>query len=189
MFLPAMQHYVPTVRVIVTSATPARMVDPLRQAIRSVDPDLAVLDAQPLSEAGWILTEGHRVVSLVLISLGALGVGIALLGLYGVLAFVIGLRSREFGIRRALGATSGTIYGMVVRSGLTMAGVGTVVGGLLAFSVGQVIRRFLQPGITPHDPATFAIVVCLLMCVAVAGATLAARRAVRVHPSVALRDQ
>jgi predicted permease len=187
-FLPTAQHYTPAVTVIVTSATPTRMTEPLRQALRSVDPDLAVLDVQPLAEAGWIMTHAYRVVSLVLMSLGALGIGIALLGLYGVLAFVISLRTREFGIRRALGASSGAIYWMVVRSGLVMATGGALAGGLLAAAVGRVIGQFLQPGIAPHDPATLATVAALLVASAAAGSALAARRAARVDPNVALRD-
>lgn len=186
--LPATQQYVSRMAVIVTGAAPAQFVEPLRRAIRAVDPEVAVVDVRLLSAPNDMMTEGHRVGGLVVAALGALGLAIALVGLYGVLAFVISQRTREFGIRRALGATSGRIYRIVVTSGLWMAGIGAVAGIALALVTTPLLTRFLHPDISPYDIVTLVVVTGFLFATAAAGSALAARRAARVDPNVALRD-
>lgn len=186
--LPTTQHYAPRMTVVVTSAVPAQMVEPLRRAVRSAEPDLAVTDARLLTEASHMFVSAYRIGGLIVATLGGLGVSIALFGLYGVLSFVITERTREFGIRRALGATSGSIYRMVVVSGLWMTGIGTVVGLALALATAELLTSFLHRDVPPHDIVTLVCVAVFLALTTTAGSALAARRAARVDPNVALRD-
>ena len=124
---------------------------------------------------------------LVLGSLGALGLGIAVLGLYGVMAYVVSQRTREFGIRKALGASGPQLYSLVLRQGLRMLIFGVVPGVIVAF-IGAAFLRHVLYGIEPHDPLTFVGVPLALVLVGVAASYLPARRAAGVEPNVALRD-
>jgi predicted permease len=187
LYVPVAQHYSPRMTVVVTSNSPAAMVEPLRRAIRSIDPDLAVLDAGTLSDGSAMVASVYRVIGLLVSTLAAIGFGTAVFGLYGVLSFAVSQRTREFGIRRALGATTRVIYAMVVRSGVTMALAGAAVGIGVALLIGQVIGHLLY-GVAPYDPLTLAVVAATLISTVVAGSALAARRAARVDPNVALRD-
>ena len=116
-----------------------------------------------------------------------LGFGIAILGLYGVMAYFVGQRTREFGIRRALGATSERIYAIVIRSSLRMLVLGVMAGLPMAFIAAGLLRRLLY-GIAPHDLLTFSVVPLALVAAGVGSSWLAARRAARVTPTEALRD-
>jgi ABC-type antimicrobial peptide transport system permease subunit len=187
LYVPIAQDYLPQVSVAVrTEGAPEAVVEPLRRAIRSVDPELAV-SGQTVADAIGFLLAPIRAAAWILGGLGSLGLGIALLGVYGMVAYSSSQRMREFGIRKALGATTAGIYIVVLRSSLRMLIVGTVPGMVVAFVAAGFLRNLVY-GIDSRDPLTFIAVPAVLILAGVGAAALAARRAARVDPRDALRS-
>jgi len=188
LYVPAEQHYSGRMSIIVrTASDPAAMVEPLRQTLRAVDVDLAVFDARTVADTVGLGLTPIRISALVFGSLGMLGFGIAVLGLYGVMAYVVSQRTREFGIRKALGASAPQVYSVVLRQGLRMLVYGVAPGLVVAFIAAGYLRHLLY-GIEPHDPVTFVGVPLALVLVGLAAAYVPARRAAHVDPNIALRD-
>lgn len=113
---------------------------------------------------------------------------LAAIGTYGVLAYDVAERTREIGIRMALGARSDRVLRMVMGRTLVLAGVGIAIGVIGALGTTRVLSRFLF-GISPTDPAAFGATAAVLVCVALAAATLPAWRASRVDPVIALKEE
>jgi putative ABC transport system permease protein len=107
-------------------------------------------------------------------------------GIYGVVAYAVARRTREIGVRMALGARAGDVLGMVLREGGTLAAAGVTLGIAGALAASRVLAGFLF-GVTPSDPAVFIVVPLLLGAVAIGACLVPARRAARVDPTVALR--
>jgi putative ABC transport system permease protein len=118
--------------------------------------------------------------------LGATGLVLAAVGVYGVIAYVVAQRTHELGVRMALGASGHTVQWMVVRQGLVLAVAGVVVGMVVSLAAARTLRSMMF-GITAHDPITFAVVGALLAIVAIVASYVPARRATRIDPLVALR--
>jgi predicted permease len=188
LYRPLEQDYSPKMSVIVrTASNPAALVEPLTRALRSVDPDLAVFDARTVRAAVDVLLAPFRIAALVLGALGILGFGIAALGLYGVMAYMVAERRREFGIRMALGATAGEIYRGVIVSGLRMMLLGLLPGLAIAFMAASLLEHLIY-GVEPHDALTFTSVPLLLVAVGLLAAAFAARKVSHIDPNVALRE-
>jgi putative ABC transport system permease protein len=113
---------------------------------------------------------------------------LAALGLYGVLAYSVTRRTREIGIRIALGSPRTSICGLIVRQGIIMVGLGILIGVLVSLSCGPLMRHFVY-GVTPHDPVNMIGVTALLGGIAILACWLPARRAARVDPVIALRSE
>jgi putative ABC transport system permease protein len=113
---------------------------------------------------------------------------LAALGLYGVLAYSVTRRTREIGIRIALGSPRAKICGLVVRQGMIMVALGILTGVAISVACGPLVRHFVY-GVTPHDPAMIIGVAILLMAIAILACWLPARRAMRVDPIQALRAE
>jgi putative ABC transport system permease protein len=113
---------------------------------------------------------------------------IATIGIYGVLAYSVNQRTREIGLRMALGATPGSVLKMIVRGGMKLVLVGVAVGLAGGLALGRAVSSLVF-GVTVRDPATFAVVAVTLTSVALAACAIPARRAARVDPMVALRDE
>jgi predicted permease len=187
LYVPVEQNYSGRMSIIVrTASQPAAMVGPLRQALRAVDQDLAVFDARTVADTVGLLLMPIRVTALVLGIIGALGLSIAVLGLYGVMAYLVSQRTREFGIRQALGASGAQIYTGVMRQGLRMLVLGVVPGVVVAF-IGAGFLKHILYGIPPHDLQTFVAVPSALVLVGLVAAFVPARRAAHVEPNIALR--
>jgi putative ABC transport system permease protein len=119
-------------------------------------------------------------------ALGFLGLALAVVGIYGVMAYAVGQRTQEIGVRMALGAQRRTILWMVSRRGILIIGIGLSIGLLAAIAAGQLVGEFLV-GIGPADPVTYITVSMLLSSIALAACYIAARRAMHIEPTVALR--
>jgi putative ABC transport system permease protein len=172
----------------VTDRDVAALVDPMRAAIAALDPALAVAEVTTMAQ---VLADESAPQRFSTVLLGAFASGAVLLaavGLYGMLAFGVALRTREIGVRLALGATRGEVLGLVVREGmtLTMAGLGLGIAG--AFAATRLMRGLLYQT-APLDPVTFASVPGILAVVALLACYLPARRAARVEPMAALRAE
>jgi putative ABC transport system permease protein len=158
----------------------------IRDAVREVDPDIAVDDIVPMGEvvSGSISAERFRTLLLGLFA--GTAVLLAVIGLYGVLATIVASRSREMGIRAALGARPAGLFALVVGEGMGLAALGLAAGLLAALAAGRFFTGFLFE-ITPVDSVTYLGVAALVLAVAFAASALPARRATRIDPCEALR--
>ena len=174
--------------VLRTRVEPSSLAGPLRAAVWSIDPEQPVTYVMPMAElaseslafrrAGMILAGGFGLLALIL----------AAIGIYGVLSYSVSRRTREIGVRIALGATRGEVARLVMREGLVMTAAGTLIG--LAAALG--LTRFLSSvlfEVSPGDPATYLAVAAVLSAVALLATLLPARRATSVDPLVALRAE
>jgi putative ABC transport system permease protein len=130
----------------------------------------------------------HRFRTVLLAAFAGVAVLLAALGIYGVLAYFVSQRSRELGIRLALGARPGALFGMVVRQGMRPVAIGAAVGLAGAVAITTVMQSLLF-GVNPVDPATYAAAAATLAIIALAACAVPALRATRVDPLVALRDE
>src|SRR5690242_9832087 len=192
------QVYVPFTRtvwghmslVVRTAVAPARFLATLRRAVRQVDPDIPMTLSGGRSAADTIdITAGlesRQLDTWLLGSFAAAALLLAAIGIYGLLAYAVGQRRRELGIRLALGASRGDVMSQVVGDGIRLAGVGIGLGVLIALAVTRLLTALLY-GVGASDPTTFVGVVALLVVVSLVASYLPARRAARVDPMVALR--
>ncbi len=121
-------------------------------------------------------------------SMGLLALALAVVGLYSVVSLAVARRTREIGVRMALGAKPGQVLQLVLRQGMGLVGLGGLLGGAAALGLGRVVSSLLI-GISPHDPVTLLLVMVMLAAVAAAATLLPARRAARVDPMTALRTE
>lgn len=171
-----------------TPGDPAALVPTVRAAMRELAPDVPLYDVKPLPQLVREATARERLISISLVAFGALGLVLAALGVYGVLSFSVAQRTREVGVRMALGARAADVVRLVVGQGLVMVAAGLGVGVALALALTRTLRGVLF-GVTPNDPLTLAAVAVLLVGVAVVAAIVPAGRAARVDPMVALRTE
>jgi putative ABC transport system permease protein len=153
-----------------------------------VDPSIPVTQVRPMSEVLSVSLAAQRFNTLLLCVFAGVALLLASVGLYGVLAFSVAQRTREIGIRMALGAQAGDVLRLVLRQGLALSVLGVAVG-ICASVAGTRVLRGLLYGLAPTDPATFTAVALLLLVVALVACLIPARRALRVDPVVALRHE
>jgi putative ABC transport system permease protein len=164
------------------------MITALQQAIWSVDKDTPITAVATMDQIVAESVAAPRYQTMLLAAFGALGLLLAMVGIYGVISHGVSQRTHEIGVRMALGAARGDVLRMVMREGMLLALGGIVVG--VAGALG--LTRFLQSllfEVKPTDPATFVGVAVALMLVAMAACYVPARRAMRVDPMVALRHE
>ena len=187
-YLPFSQHYESTMAVVArTEGDPSGLTGTLRSAVTGVDPDLIVLDAGTGMALAGADNLTSRITATVAGLLGLLALALAMAGLYGVLSHVVARRTRELGVRMALGADAGRIARQVL-----IEGVSPVVGGLvLGLTLGAIARLLLRPFVARLFPAMDATVLLIVpvpfLVAAMVACYLPARRAARVDPNVALR--
>ncbi len=171
-----------------TSAAPAAVLPAVRQQIRSVDPRIPIHDVRDMGE---ILAEAlapQRFSTTLLAAFAALALVLAAVGIYGVVSYSVHQRTREIGVRVALGARSGDVVRMVLGQGMALVIAGVVLGFLGALALTRFVASLLYQ-VSARDPAIFAAVALVLAAVALAACYLPARRAAGVDPTLALRDE
>ncbi len=187
-YYPATQQAPRTMALVLkTKLDPQALVPQLRAAVREIDPEQPIADVRTLDQ--WIARslQNRRTPTTLLAVFGGVALLLSAIGIYGVLAFGVAQRVREFGIRQALGADRGSILSLVLTEGLRTAGAGILIGVVLAVMVTRYLQALLF-GVTSRDPVVFAGVGAVLLAVALVACYIPARRATEVDPMVALRE-
>jgi predicted permease len=189
-YTPYAQRPWPAMRLVIRAGAPdpLAVVNAVRAAVWSVDRELPVTHVETLAEsmAGSLATESF--ITAVLVFFAAAALAIAATGLYGVVAQTVAQRTREVGIRVALGADAGSVLALVGGHALRLVGIGMSIGLLLAFVAARAVRSVVV-GVSPFDPVTYGAVLVVLLVTAAAAAIHPARRALAVDPLVALRTE
>lgn len=171
-----------------TAGDPAGVVNAIRAVVRSVDPDLVLFEVQTLRERLGGSWAKHRFDAFLLGGFAAVALLLAASGIYGVVGYAVSQRTREMGIRLALGATPGGVLRLVVREGMALPLVGMALGAAAALALTRVLRASLY-GVTPTDPGVFAATLGLMLLVAALACLVPGRRATRADPLEALRAE
>jgi predicted permease len=177
------------VTVAVRSNRAEALVEPMRQAILALDPTLALQQLGTVDHMVEVASGGIDMIKTILISFAALGLFLAALGLYGVIARLVVQRTPEIGVRMALGAEANDVVWLILRTGLRLIVYGSVLGVLGSMGLNQVLSRISPSGPPVNAPAIFAVVTVILLLVGVVACWLPARRAAKVDPLVALRAE
>ncbi|MGE0815382.1 MAG: ADOP family duplicated permease [Vicinamibacterales bacterium] len=189
LYVPVLQQYASGMVLHVrTSGDPDRLAGDLQRVVRGLDPRVPFFNVGRLDDHAAAATFTQRLAGDVLSALGGLAVLLAGIGAYGLLAFLVGLRRREIGIRLAVGATRRQVVGLVAGAGARVVGAGLAAGLLLSVAVGVGLRGLLI-GVTASDPVTYAGVVAVLALVAGGACVVPARRAAALDPALTLRDE
>jgi putative ABC transport system permease protein len=191
-YLPAAQTDLYPVRLtalaVRAAGDPHALVPGIQRAVWTVDPDQPITSVQTLDEVLSLASAQRRFNTTLLASFAALALALALIGVYGVVAYSVAQRTREIGIRVALGATRRDVVSLVVTSGLTWTVVGIAIGLAGALAATRLMTGLLF-GVTAEDPATFATIAAVMAGVAVSASYLPARRAASIDPASALRTE
>lgn len=169
-----------------TRGDPIALTPALRRAARGADPTVAVHDVATLEAVVGESLASRRFALALVTGFAGLALMLATIGVYGVLAYLVAGRRREFGVRLALGATQGSVVGLVLRQGLMWAGIGLALG-LAAAVAGRTLVAASLYGVTPGDPITWIGVPAILLAVVTAACLIPALRATRVDPVAAMR--
>ncbi|MCA1826731.1 MAG: ABC transporter permease, partial [Myxococcales bacterium] len=171
-----------------TQGDPLALSGPVRQAVLSIDPLQPVFSQQTMQELMANSMSDRRLLLLLLGIFAVVALTLASVGIYGVMSYSVEQRTREIGIRMALGAQRSSVLGMIVGLGARMVGLGIGVGVAGALALSRVMASLLY-GVTTTDPATYGLLAALLGAVALVSCLIPARRAVRVDPAIALRSE
>jgi putative ABC transport system permease protein len=185
------QHLVPWVPMttaVRTAAAPASLTGPIRAQVAAMDPELAVYGVAPMERYVHQATASTRFTLGLITAFAAVALVLAAVGLFGVIAYAVRQRTREIGIRMALGARRSSILRLVVGRGLVLIGLGIAIGVAAAAALTRTVAGLLY-NVAPTDPVTFASVAALLVAVAVAASWLPARRAAEIDPTQSLRAE
>ena len=169
-----------------TQGPPATVISELRDTVRQADPALPLINVKTQSEETKEALSQEALFARLTTVFGLLALTLAMIGLYGTMAYAVTRKTHEIGIRMALGAKPVDVLGMVIRQGITLALIGVAIGVVAALGVTRLVTSMIY-GVTPYDPVTFVIVAILLVLVAAIACYVPARRAMRVDPMIALR--
>ena len=187
-YMPLAQHPIARMTLMLrSSGDPLQLVQPVKDVVRTLDPNLPMLETRAYEEFYQNqAVEGPRIAMKLVGSMGVVGLLLAIAGLYGLVAYNVSRRTREIGIRMALGAGQSDVMRLVMGKGLVVVGMGTVIGLAMGFAVEQLMNSMLfdSGGV---DIVAYVIVVPLLFVVTMLAAYVPARRASRISPTQALR--
>ncbi|HML16423.1 MAG TPA: ABC transporter permease [Bryobacteraceae bacterium] len=172
-----------------TAGDPAAMAAAARSQVRELDPDMPVVRTSTMAafyHDRFML--GPRLLAQIVSGIGLIGLLLAVVGLYGVVAYAVSRRTREIGIRMAIGARPGDMLRMVLGQGLIFTAIGVLIGAAIAISTGRFMQTFAV-GASPRDPATLLAVAAILTVVMIVACWAPARRASRVDPVLALKEE
>jgi predicted permease len=164
----------------------AETASQLRRAVAEIDPSLTIYESGSVTNQLALALFPARLVAVVLGSFGLLAVVLAATGVYGIMAYAVSRRTREIGIRMALGAAPAQVLRVVLKRTVVLLAIGTVLGLAMAFAGGQFFGQILY-GVSAHDPLTYACAIALMAAVAFVACLVPARRAIKVDPLTALR--
>src|SRR5688572_7862242 len=185
---PGLEFYAPKDLVVRTTADPAALVPGLRRIVKAIDPQQAVSDVRTLEEIVAGQTVSRRVQLGVLGTFALSALLLASVGIYGLLSFTVSIRTREVGVRMALGASRGEVLAMFLRHGAVLALAGVALAVPLAYAAGRGMTALLF-GVAPADPAIYASASGLAVLMALAGSVPPALHAARVDPVVAIQSE
>jgi predicted permease len=189
-YQPVRQNYTPNATLHVRAdGNAGALGGVVRAAVLEIDPTLSVFDARTLEEQVSNSLAGLRTNVMMLTTFGLLALLLASIGLYGVASYAVTQRTREIGVRMALGARPSSVLRLVLGRGLVLVGLGVALGLAAAFIGGRFISPDLLPNVSVRDPLTFAATAALLIAVALFANYLPARRATRIDPLIALRSE
>jgi putative ABC transport system permease protein len=187
-YLPYSAHITPSSLLVRASGDPAKMVSAIRARMRAFDPEIAldhiVTLPQLIERASW----QDRFLAILFLAFAVLALTLAAVGLYAALSYTVSLHSREIGIRMALGASTASVQGMLLRQGMTLAVAGLAIGLAGALAMTRLLESQLY-AISPGDPITYAATPLVLLAVATLAVLVPARRATRVDPAIVLRSE
>ena len=174
--------------ILRTDLDPTSLATPLRRELAALDPDVPLVAVRPLAEYVDGDLAASRVMGVLLATFGGVALLLAGVGIFGLVSYSVAQRSREIGIRMALGAGTGDVLGWIARLGLGLSGTGVVVGVLAAAGLTRLMRTLLY-GVSPLDPVLYAGLATLLIGVALLATYLPARRAARTDPAAVLKQE
>ncbi|HVA17152.1 MAG TPA: ABC transporter permease [Candidatus Dormibacteraeota bacterium] len=187
LYYPSLQEGETASNVIIRSSqNPAALLPEVREEASSINPGVMVLQAGTVSNLLYVSLFSYRTAATLSATLGALGLLLAALGIYGVLAYSVSQRTHEIGVRMALGAQPRDVLRLVLRQGATLVIAGVAIGIVACFAITRLMSSLLF-GVTATDPPTFIGVSILIVLVALAASYIPARRAMRLDPMEALR--
>jgi predicted permease len=187
-YVPFAQRYIPRVSLLVRRTGDRSAIPDVRTLLRSMNPNLPITESMTLSELTAIGLIPQRIAATVAGSLGIVGLLLCAVGIYGVTSYSVAQRTREIGIRVALGADRASVLRLILRQGLMLAGIGTAIGVVIA-AAGSTLLESLLYGIRGLDPITFGSTCALFALVTLIASYIPARRAATVDPMVALRNE
>lgn len=174
--------------VVRTSAPPLSLASGIAAAVRELDPELPLAGVQPLDEVVAFTIARPRVIMTLLVAFAVMAMLLAGVGVYGVMAYSVGQRTQEIGVRLAMGATNGMVFRMVIGQAFTLAVIGVGVGLVAAAGATRVLQALLYQT-EPRDPSTFAIAALALIAVTLLASYVPARRGTRIALAEALHPE
>jgi len=187
-YLPYSANVTPSSLLVRASGDPAKMVSAIRARMRAFDPDIAldhiVTLPQLIERASW----QDRFLAILFLAFAVMALTLAAVGLYAALSYTVSLHSREIGIRMALGASTASVQGMLLRQGMALAVAGLAIGLAGALAMTRLLESQLY-AISTSDPITYAVTPLVLLAVATLAVLVPARRATRVDPAIVLRSE
>lgn len=174
--------------VRVRSGTAASVTNAVRDALRASDPAIPVFNVASMEKVRALSFWQYKLFGAMFGTFGVIALFLAAIGVYGVISYGVSQRTREIGVRVALGAQRNDVLALVVRQGMILAGIGIALGLLGAFGATRVVGSMLI-GISPQDPMSFGLVSLFLAGVAFVASVVPARRATRVDPIISLRAE
>ena len=172
--------------VACTEGDPTMLVSPMQSAIWEIDPNLPVYDVGTLKQRMKANMGAYGTFVGILLTLAGIALILSCVGLYGIIAYTVQMRTREMGIRLALGAKAMDVLRLVLMKGVVITFVGVFIGQILALALATLLKSVMV-GVTPTDPATYLVIGFVLVIVALTASYIPARRATKVDPMVALR--
>jgi putative ABC transport system permease protein len=189
MYLPLLANGVNDANIVVRGTAPPGVLESrIAEAVRAIDPGQAVYNVRTMDEVISKSVAPRRTNTLLLSIFGALALALSGIGVYSVLAYSVAQRTREIGVRVALGAERGAVLNLVLRQGVLFAIVGAAIGLIAAVALSRLIASLLYQ-VSPHDPRIFVLAPLTLMVIALAATLIPALRATRVDPMEALRAE